>query len=165
MPIAGHRWAGWAPLAYTARHPGLFRAAASFSGIVDTRLTPQESARYTNLVRSQGQNPGHLWGNPRDRSAVWAVHNPYDLAPKLRGTPLFVAVGNGQPGPLDPAATAPTTIESALAAENAALAKWLRALDIPAQLDFYGPGTHNWPYWQNDLHKAWPLLERALGPD
>ena len=36
-------------------------------------------------------------------------------------------------------------------------------LKIPAQLDFYGPGTHSWPYWQRDLHHAWPLLQHALG--
>jgi diacylglycerol O-acyltransferase / trehalose O-mycolyltransferase len=163
MAVAGASMGGLGALAYAARHPGLFRAAASFSGIVDTRLTPQESMRYVDLVRSQGEDPSRLWGDPRDDFAVWAAHNPYDLAPRLRGTQLFVAVGTGQPGPLDPPGTAASTIESSLAAENAALARWLRALKIPAQLDFYGPGTHNWPYWQRDLHHAWPLLEHALG--
>jgi diacylglycerol O-acyltransferase / trehalose O-mycolyltransferase len=162
MAIAGASMGGLGALAYAARHPGLFRAAASFSGIVDTRLTPQESQRYVDLIRSQGEDPKHLWGNPHDRAAVWAAHNPYDLAPKLRGTSLFVAVGSGQPGPLDHAGTAPSTIETSLAAENAALAERLRTLQIPAHLDFYGPGTHNWPYWQQDLHHAWPLLEHAL---
>ena len=162
MAVAGASMGGLGALAYAARHPGLFRAAASFSGIVDTRLTPQESMRYADLVRSQGEDPNHLWGDPREDSAVWAAHNPYDLAPKLRGTLLFLAVGTGQPGPLDPPGTAASTIESSLAAENAALAGRLRALKIPAQLDFYGPGTHNWPYWQRDLHQAWPLLQRAL---
>jgi diacylglycerol O-acyltransferase/trehalose O-mycolyltransferase len=163
MAVAGASMGGLGALAYAARHPGLFRAAASFSGIVDTRLTPQESMGYMDLVRSQGENPSHLWGDPRDDSAVWAAHNPYDLAPRLRGTRLFVAVGTGQPGPLDPAGTAASTTESSLAAENAALAERLRALKIPAQFDFYGPGTHDWPYWQRDLHQAWPLLQHALG--
>ncbi len=122
-----------------------------------------ESMRYEGLIRSEGEDPNRLWGDPRDHAAVWAAHNPYDLAPKLRGTSLFLAVGTGQPGPLDPTGTAPDTIEPALAAQNGALAERLHALDIPAHLDFYGPGTHNWPYWQRDLHRAWPLLERALG--
>ncbi len=163
MAVAGASMGGLGALAYAARHPGLFRAAASFSGIVDTRLTPQESMRYVDLVRSQGEDPSRLWGDPRGDSAVWAAHNPYDLAPGLRGTQLFVAVGTGQPGPLDPAGTAASTIETSLAAENAAFAERLRALKIPAQVDFYGPGTHNWPYWQRDLHHAWPLLQHALG--
>ncbi len=161
--VAGVSMGGLGALAYAARHRGMFRAAASFSGIVDTRLTPQESMRYVDLVRSQGEDPSQLWGDPRDDAAVWAAHNPYDLASKLRGTALFVAVGTGPPGPLDPAGTAASTIESSLAAENAALAERLRALKIPAQFDFYGPGTHDWSYWQQDLHHAWPLLQHALG--
>jgi S-formylglutathione hydrolase FrmB len=163
MAVAGVSMGGLGALAYAARHPGLFRAAASFSGITDTRLSAQESMRYMGLVRSQGENPTHLWGDPRRDAAVWAAHNPYDLAPQLRGTQLFIAAGDGQPGPLDPPGVAASTIESSLAAENAALARRLRALKIPAQLDFYGPGTHSWPYWQRDLHHAWPLLQHALG--
>jgi S-formylglutathione hydrolase FrmB len=162
MAVAGVSMGGLGALAYAARHRGLFRAAASFSGIAGTRLSPQESKRYMGLVRSQGDDPSHLWGDPRRDAAVWAAHNPYDLAPKLRGTALFIAVGTGQPGPLDPPGTAASTIESSLAAENAALARRLRALKIPAQFGFYGPGTHSWPYWQRDLHQAWPLLQHAL---
>ena len=162
MAVAGASVGGPGALAYAARHPGLFRAAASFSGILDTRLSAQEPMRYADLVRSQGEDPGHVRGGPRGDPAVRAAHNPYDLAPKLRGTALFVAVGNGQPGPLDPPGTAASTIESSLAAENAALAGRLRALKIPARFDFYGPGTHDWPYWQRDLHQAWPLLQHAL---
>jgi diacylglycerol O-acyltransferase/trehalose O-mycolyltransferase len=104
-----------------------------------------------------------LWGDPRQHAAVWAAHNPYDQVAQLRGTALYLAVGTGQPGPLDHAGAAPSTIEAALAAENHAFAARLHALNIPARYDFYGPGTHNWPYWQQDLHRAWPLLQRALG--
>ena len=163
MAVAGASMGGLGALAYAARHPGLFRAAASFSGITDTRLSAQESRRYVHLVRSQGQNPSRLWGGPRRAAAVWAAPNPDDLATRLRGTQLFLAAGTGQPGPLDPAGTAASTIESSPAAENAALARRLRALKIPAQLDFYAPGTHSWPYRQRDLHHAWPLLQHALG--
>jgi S-formylglutathione hydrolase FrmB len=162
IAIAGASMGGLGALTYAARHPGLFRAAASFSGIVDTRLTPQESERYVDLIRSQGEDPDHLWGDPQDHAAEWAAHNPHDLAPNLRGTPLFIAAGTGQPGPLDRAGTAPDTIERSLAAENTALAERLRELKIPAHVDFYGPGTHNWPYWQQDLHRSWSLLEHAL---
>jgi diacylglycerol O-acyltransferase / trehalose O-mycolyltransferase len=161
--IAGLSMGGLGALNYAARHPGLFRAAASFSGIVDTRLTPAVSQGYLGLIRSEGADPNHLWGDPTDQAAVWAEHNPFDLAAKLRGTRLFLAVGTGQPGPLDTPGAARDTIESSLAPQNAALADRLRALKISAQFDFYGPGTHNWPYWQRDLHRAWPLLAQALG--
>jgi diacylglycerol O-acyltransferase / trehalose O-mycolyltransferase len=118
MAVAGASMGGLGALAYAARHPGLFRAAASFSEITDTRLSAQESRRYVHLVRSQGQNPSRLWGGPRRAAAVWAAHHPCDLATRLRGTQLFLAAGTGQPGPLDPAGTAASTIESSLAAET-----------------------------------------------
>jgi len=63
MAVAGASMGGLGALACAARHPGLFRAAASFSGIAGTRLTPQEPVRYADLVRSQGEDPGHLWAN------------------------------------------------------------------------------------------------------
>ena len=52
------------------------------------------------------QGAGHLhecevWGDPQQQAGIWAAHNPYDLAPRLRGIRLFVSVGNGQLGPLD----------------------------------------------------------------
>jgi diacylglycerol O-acyltransferase/trehalose O-mycolyltransferase len=113
------------------------------------------------LTASQTVHRRDLWGDPLDHAAVWAAHNPYDLAPSLRGTQLFMAVGSGQPGPPDTAGTERNTIERSLAVENTALAGRLRELKISAHLDFYGPGTQNWPYWQQDLHRSWPLLEHA----
>lgn len=37
----------------------------------------------------------------------------------------------------------------------------LKQLGIPATVD-YAPGTHAWPYWQDQLVKSWPMLESAL---
>jgi S-formylglutathione hydrolase FrmB len=163
MAIAGVSMGGLGALDYAARHPGVFRAAASFSGIVNTHLTMAESQRYEGLVRSQSQNPADLWGDPADQASTWAAHNPYDLAGQLRGTSVFVAAGNGEPGHLDPPGTQPDSLESSLARENATFLNRLHALNVPVVADFYGAGTHNWPYWQRDLHRAWPLISHALG--
>jgi diacylglycerol O-acyltransferase / trehalose O-mycolyltransferase len=27
-----------------------------------------------------------------------------------------------------------------------------------ATFDYYGPGSHDWPYREPELHRAWPLL-------
>jgi len=45
---------------------------------------------------------------------------------------------------------------------NVAFATRLRQLGIEAATDFYGPGTHTWPYWERELHRSLPLLLRAL---
>jgi S-formylglutathione hydrolase FrmB len=38
----------------------------------------------------------------------------------------------------------------------------LHQLGIPVRFDNYGPGIHNWPYWQRELHRSLPLLLGAL---
>ena len=84
-----------------------------------------------------------------------------DLAQDLVTTPLFISVGNGQPGPLNRGGSL-DRIEEALHAENVAFRARLTQLDADVTFDFYGPGNHDWPYWQRELHRAWPLLTNAL---
>jgi diacylglycerol O-acyltransferase / trehalose O-mycolyltransferase len=38
----------------------------------------------------------------------------------------------------------------------------LRQHGIPVQFHAYDPGTHDWPYWQRELHRSLPLLLNAL---
>jgi S-formylglutathione hydrolase FrmB len=160
--IAGLSMGGLGALDYAARHPGTFRAAASFSGVVHTRLAPGESQAYQGIVRDSGLDPEDLWGDPINNADVWAAHNPYDQAAGLKGTKLFLAVGNGTPGPLDPRGARAASTESYLRDENLALTGRLKKLGIPFRFDDYGPGTHSWPYWQRELHRAWPMLKAAL---
>ena len=159
--VAGISMGGLGALGYTARHPGQFLAAASFSGIVHTRRSPDESRAYLGLLRSQDEHPYRLWGAPTVDAAIWAPHNPYALAPRLTAVPLFVSVGDGRPGPLNPDG-AEDPIESSLLAENEALQERLTQVRANATFDFYGPGSHDWPYWERALHRAWPLLTDAL---
>lgn len=161
--IAGLSMGGLGALDYAARNPGMFAVAASFSGVVNTRLSEDQSRRYTGLVRSQGEDPRNLWGDPRNDASRWQAHNPYDLAPRLRGVKLFVSAGDGRPGPLDATGTRQDEIEQSLRAENDAFAQRVRELDIDATIDLYSPGTHSWVYWQRELDRAWPLILGGLG--
>ncbi|SUA43485.1 Uncharacterised protein [Nocardia africana] len=43
-----------------------------------------------------------------------------------------------------------------------ALRDRLTQLNIPATFDLRANGTHSWGYWQEDLHRSWPLFEQAL---
>ncbi len=166
--IAGLSMGGLGAMAYAARHPGMFQAAASYSGILDTRYqggpVPGPQLIQT-LLRAFNNDPAALWGDPPQQAGVWAAHNPTDLAARLRGVALFVSVGNGQPGPLD--APAPSQqarqLEQALQPQTLAFVRRLHQLAIPVQVDTYGPGTHDWPYWQRELHRSLPLLRHALG--
>ena len=86
---------GFGAMSYAARHPGTFAAAASFSGVV----TPLRNAELTRgIVAFGGGDPDALWGSPTADRKVWEAHDPLTLAPRLRGTRLFVSSGNGQAG-------------------------------------------------------------------
>jgi diacylglycerol O-acyltransferase / trehalose O-mycolyltransferase len=167
--VAGLSMGGLGAMAYAARHPGMFAAAASYSGLLHTRYQGDPvpgPELIQGLLRDFGENPDGLWGDPRRQGAVWAEHNPYDLASRLRGIRLFVSFGNGRPGSLD----TPTVSEEArqiernLYPQNLAFVERLRQLGIPVQSDDYGPGSHDWPYWQRELHRSLPLLIDGLDP-
>lgn len=161
--VAGLSMGGFGALSYAARHPGFFKAAASFSGVVHpTYRGPVSTDLVQGLLRSFGHDPNALWGDPVTDARTWAAHNPYDLAKRLRGTPVYLSAGNGQPGPLDPPDAQPDALEQLLGEQSAALAKRLRDLRVPLWTDFYGPGRHAWPYWERALHDSFPLLRHAL---
>lgn len=151
--VAGLSMGGLGAMLYAAHSPHLFRAAVSFSGVLDTLDTPDWPF------------PPDVWGDRTRHAEIWRQHNPLDRAADLRGISLFVSYGNGDPGPLDTMAN-PSTVgdqtERQLAPGNATFVHRLGELGIPAEVDAYGPGTHSWPYWQRELHRALPGIMRAL---
>jgi diacylglycerol O-acyltransferase/trehalose O-mycolyltransferase len=164
--VAGLSMGGFGALSYAARHPGFFRAAASYSGVVNTTYANQ-TQKATDLIQGYlvgaGFDKDALWGDPVAQARIWAAHNPYDLAARLRCTPVFISVGNGQVGPLDPPGASPDPLEAAIGEETGPAVAHFRAEHVSVTTDLYGPGTHSWPYWQRELHKSFPMLMRAIG--
>jgi S-formylglutathione hydrolase FrmB len=156
--LAGLSMGGFGALSYAARRRGMFRAAASFSGVVHPLQNPGVIGA---VLAGFGERVEALWGDAATRRSVWRAHDPYHLARRLRGLPLYLSVGDGSAGPFDPAGRTDGT-ERVLQPMNVALAGRLRRLGIRARTDFYGPGTHTWPYWERSLHRALPMLLRAL---
>jgi diacylglycerol O-acyltransferase/trehalose O-mycolyltransferase len=161
--VAGLSMGGFGALSYAARHPGFFRAAASFSGVVHTTYQGTRSTSLVQaIVRNAGADPNALWGDPVAQAKTWAAHNPFDLAARLRGIPVYLSAGNGQPGPLDPSGAQPDSLEQLLGEQSVVLADQLRAQHVKVTTDFYGPGRHAWPYWERALHQSFPMLMSAL---
>jgi S-formylglutathione hydrolase FrmB len=159
--IAGLSMGGLGAMGYAARHPGLFRAAASFSGLLHPL---RDDALLLALFSRFTPNPRAIWGDPVADRAIWARHDPTELADRLRGLPLFVSAGNGRPGPLDASTQGNDLIEPTVLRESRAFVSRLERLDIPVRTDFYGAGTHSWPYWQRALERALPTLLAELKP-
>lgn len=76
--------------------------------------------------------------------------------------PVYLSSGDGTTGPLDePGVT--SELETLLNEQNQVLAGALRDVgNRQLVTDFYGPGTHSWPYWERALHRSLPMLLSAL---
>ena len=174
--IAGLSSSATSVLALPIHAPGLYAAAAWFSGCAQTS-DPLGQAFVRTTVESWGGNGNtyNMWGPPDD--PLWAANDPYVHAAELRGVDLYVAVGNGLPGPHDTLhgpdiGGRPLVLANQIAVGGAIemavdycthnLSGRLAELGIPATFDFRPNGTHSWGYWQDDLKKAWPLLARSL---
>ncbi|WP_254716653.1 alpha/beta hydrolase family protein [Actinomadura sp. WMMB 499] len=101
--VMGASSGGQGALAYAGRHRGMFRYAASFSG--STHLTMdgmQVFLMFVNLLGS-GLDAFRIFGVPGLDDANWRAHDPYHLAPNLRGVGLYVSSGTtGLNGPYTP---------------------------------------------------------------
>jgi diacylglycerol O-acyltransferase/trehalose O-mycolyltransferase len=157
--IAGLSMGGLGAMDYAARRPRMFRAAASFSGV----LHPLGAPRYwLGLFSNYMGDPSAVWGDPTHDREVWRRHDPTVLVPALAGIPLFVSAGDGRPGRFEQGHGKRDPIEVEVGGETRAFVRRAHALRVPVQADLYGAGIHDWPYWQRELHRALPLLLGAL---
>jgi S-formylglutathione hydrolase FrmB len=149
--VVGVSTGGRGALAYAARHRGLFRAAASFSGPLDILHADPTGLDGADLVQLAAETgcPGvdwrRIWGDPREQRMLWRQHNPYDLAARLAGVRLYLSAGDGD------------VVETLARKGTDRLAGRLKKLGIPATVHLYeGPGS--WTSWERELHAALPLL-------
>jgi S-formylglutathione hydrolase FrmB len=158
--IAGQSMGGFGALSYAARHPGMFRSVASFSGTDDIRYGPIPPVIVgVNVMAGCGElDWGRIWGSPDLQRKIWQAHNPVDLAEKLRGVNLYVSSGSGMRGPYD-TTYLPDPLEAATFLVSTSFTRRLTDRGIPAIVHFYR-GTHRWSYWQRELKAALPLLLR-----
>lgn len=175
---AGDSQGGFGAVSYAARRPGMFRAAASFSGFVHPLMHPHAvRAAMTYL----GLEWKALWGDPVRQRANWEAHDPYHLAERLRGIPVHLSSGDGTKGALDPPDVEPdpeipgledprdpfpedviSPTETLMARESRELAQRLDTTGVCVTTHFHA-GTHSPPYWARELHRSLPMLLRALG--
>lgn len=156
--VAGLSMGGFGAMSYAGRHPGLFEAAASFSGAVDTMHgAPVSGVTFTALHPFVGTPDDRVWGNQVADEDEWRAHNPADLVAELDGTLLLIATGNGLPGGAheDPDNIGGYATENGVWQMNVSFVRALDAAGVAHTDLFYGPGQHSWPYWRDAL--AWAL--------
>jgi S-formylglutathione hydrolase FrmB len=146
--IAGLSQGGFCSLSYAARHPDLFGIALGYSGAPDIWYAIINATE----VGLDHVPPDTFFGDPITDGINWAAHDPATLAENLRATRMYMYWGSGQPGSLDSnPSPSESGIEALVARDNSDFEGRLNSLHIPAYFDYYGAGTHSWPYWTRDL--------------
>ncbi|SDP68988.1 S-formylglutathione hydrolase FrmB [Actinopolyspora xinjiangensis] len=159
--VAGISIGGFGAMHYAFRHPDMFRAAASYSGMLHTTGPFVPEIIKGILIREGYYDWRALWGDDRVSRELWRSHNPHSNVGALRGTDLYVSAGSGLSGPLDPGPKL-DVLESASLYTSKFFVRALREEGVPVTTHFYNRGTHSWPYWQRELHRSWSMLTRDL---
>ncbi|MBB5913591.1 S-formylglutathione hydrolase FrmB [Nocardia transvalensis] len=151
------------------RNTKLYRGVAAHSGCY-AMGSDIGQAQARAVVRTYGGEPDNMFGPQEDPD--WLAHDVMVNAEGLRGETIYLSAGSGLPGVHDTAANpeySPTSVtfggplEAASNACTMALADRLSRMQIPAQVNLNPVGTHSWPYWADELPRAWPTLAKALG--
>ncbi|GIH78425.1 alpha/beta hydrolase [Planobispora longispora] len=164
--VAGLSMGAYGSIKYAARHPGMFRFAGAYSGVMSTRL-PGIPDVIMNAQASEGQDPKALWGDPIRNASVWRANDPAHLARNLRGVSIYISSGTTSlNGELDPPGTPwhPAHLGEPVSAYTARhLIAKLRLYGIKPVVNLYKNGTHSWPYWEREFKRSFPMILKALG--
>ncbi|WP_149360322.1 alpha/beta hydrolase-fold protein [Lolliginicoccus suaedae] len=171
MGVLGLSMGGTAAMLLPARNRGMFQFAGSLSGYLSTTSYGMQRAIKAAVFDAGGYDADAMWGTADN--PLWKEHDPYLLARNLKGMSLYMSAGTGAQGAHDtpgvmpgiPQNSAGMALEvlSRLTTQN--FAARLKQLNIPATVRFRNTGTHSWPYWQSELHEAWPQIATALNVD
>jgi diacylglycerol O-acyltransferase/trehalose O-mycolyltransferase len=159
--VAGVSMGGYGAIAYAAKRPGMFAAAASYSGLLHITRRGMPAFIAAMLLRESEQRHA-LWGSPRGSRDRWLANDPYHLAERLRGTALYLSCADGKPPATDDVPPGSGLLERWIAPTTESLATRLEALGIPATVS-RGQGSHEWPTWRRELERSWPFLAKGLG--
>lgn len=159
--VAGASMGGYGAIAYAARRPGMFAAAASYSGLLHTTRRGMPSFVALMLLREH-EHRHALWGSPRRSRARWLASDPYHLAEQLRGTALYLTCADGKALAGDEVPRGAGLLERLVAPTTESLSARLAELGIPATIS-RGGGGHEWRMLQRELDRSWPFLLAGLG--
>ena len=151
--IGGLSLGGYGAMRYAGRHPELFRAVSSYSGVLDLAVPPDVPAEVQVLADQARQLA---------EAADWEDPNPVTLVPSLKGLAVYISYGNGTPGPLDDADTEFDVLEEWVSQGDDNFVAALAKEGVPAVVSAYGAGSHSWPYWDRELCASLPLLLAAV---
>jgi S-formylglutathione hydrolase FrmB len=166
--IVGISQGGFGSLSYAARHPGLYGAAASFSGAASIWEGTQCRVFAPLLVSAimtglNGVQPFAPFGDPATSANNWAAHDPASQVERLADTDLHLYTSTGVPGESDlgdPAVAGTAALEAVLHQSNLCFKAAADAAGVEHGWHSYPVGTHAWQYGTRSLRDYLPRLMR-----
>lgn len=169
--ISGLSMGGFSAFDIAAKHPTLYKAAASYSGYLNSQaLGLPEFLQYVLTAQSMASDAANMWGPPSD--PAWTANNPTAQIQKLKGLSLYISAGTGGNGPYDKALGSFGLSAEYVGAILEVIANYSSqsfyqtalASGVPVQTaDLSNPGVHSWGYWSVQYRKSWPQLAAAIG--
>lgn len=166
--VVGISQGGFGSMSYAARHPGLYGAAASFSGAVDiyqgARCRVGAAALIAGIMTGlNGVQPFAPFGDPVTDAATWRAHDPGSIVAKLAHTRLDLYTSAGVPGDSDvgdPAVPGTVAMEALLHQSNLCFKDAADKAGVRYHWHSYLVGTHAWAYGDRSLRDYLPRLMR-----
>ncbi|GAA2570726.1 esterase family protein [Mycolicibacterium diernhoferi] len=166
----GLSMAGSAALTLAIWHPGQFQYAASLSGY----LNPSEGWWPFLINISMGDAGGYkaddMWGKTEDESSAWKRNDPMVNMDRLvaNNTRVWLFCGNGKPAEVNGNVAGDNLpakfLESLTLRTNKTFKdEYIAAGGTNGVFNFPAGGTHDWPYWGQQLQTMKPDIQRVLG--
>jgi S-formylglutathione hydrolase FrmB len=160
--VIGLSEGGLGALNYAARHAGEYVFAGSFSGVVDLSDAALRAGIVVTCAR-EGVDAMRLWGDPNRNKKLWDEHNPVRMVNKFRDVKVYLSAATGMPDSLDRNGSLEAgLLEAPTYQPNVRFADQLRKAGVDVTAHLYLTGTHAWPYWERELHLAWPSVLSVL---
>jgi diacylglycerol O-acyltransferase / trehalose O-mycolyltransferase len=157
----GLSMAGSASMILAVYHPQQFTYAASLSGF----LNPSEGSWPFLINMSMGDAGGFkandMWGPTEDPNSGWKRNDPMVQIPALvaNNTRLWVYCGNGTPSELGGNNVPAKFLEGLTIRTNRTFQdNYIAAGGKNGVFNFPDNGTHDWPYWGQQLQQMKPDL-------
>jgi len=159
--VAGLSMGGYGAMKWALRYPERFAAAASLSGAFDIAARQHESDRQNNATQHNATQDDATRNNAmQDDALIRRIFGDQPVA----GTDndLFALLEKLEPASA-PALYVCCGTEDALHAENRRFTQAAAGRNLPLVNDF-GPGAHDWAYWDAHIQDVLAWLPLAKDP-
>lgn len=163
--IAGLSMSGTSALNLASRHPGFYKAVASYSGY-PTVTMPGFNQGIQASVMEMGGNPVNMWGIWP--AGQWAANDPFLTAGNLAGKYVYVSSGSGLGSKYDSSVNPanadfdPVKFAQMVPLEVAAsvssqmyIGRVALVPGVKLTTSVKPDGVHWWTYWQRDFKQSW----------